>query len=377
MENLRYMKNTSVVGKEKKDQVQDIKRLIFLIITPIVILCLPILWVITRYSGEISRLDLYAVPTLTLLLLVLFIAYWAKAIPIRFFERSIYALVFVYFAIKTYTVFDSAIFLGSSIDSNFLMWIPFLYLLGFILLDIRNALLSSMIFLMLTLLYGIFIPVHSNLIGASRHNSILLIELYLSGLFYIIILYFVSRQREHYISYQVLAEIMSTLAMTDSLTQVDNRRRLEKYIQEEVNRAARHKLPLTVMMFDIDNFKKINDRFGHASGDLVLVKIARLIRDSLRSSDHFGRWGGDEFLCIATNTNEATAVQLAERLRGIIEQAQILDHSQVTCSFGVTRYHRNDTLDTLMRRADLGLFQAKKNGCNQVVTIAPETTLPI
>jgi len=186
-----------------------------------------------------------------------------------------------------------------------------------------------------------------------------------------------SRIREHYVKSQVTADLMSNLAMTDTLTQVDNRRQLEKYLIEEVNRADRHRLPLAVIMFDIDNFKRINDRFGHATGDLVLVKTAQIVGESLRTTDRFGRWGGDEFICVATNTNEDTAISLAERLRTELEQAKICEGIPITGSFGVTRFVRGDTPDGLVRRADIGLFRAKNNGRNQVVTIPPETTLPV
>jgi diguanylate cyclase (GGDEF)-like protein len=128
-------------------------------------------------------------------------------------------------------------------------------------------------------------------------------------------------------------------------------------------------------MFDIDNFKRINDRFGHSTGDMVLVNTARLIKGSLRGSDHFGRWGGDEFICLATNTDEDTAIHLAERLRKELEQAKIMESFPVTGSFGLTRFVRGDTTDILVRRADLGLLRAKVNGRNQVVVIPPETTL--
>lgn len=371
------MKSFSGVGKENNDLIQDAKRLIYLFGVPVIVICLAILWGVAKITGDISRFDLYALPIQIFLLLVFYIIYWIRIIPIKFFEKSIYVLVFIYFVIKTFTVFEGVIFNGDEINSHFILWIPFVYLLGFILLDIRNALLCSMIFLSATLIFGVFVPLQSNIIGVSRHNAIMLIELYVSSMFYIIIIYLKSRIREYYISYQILAKIMSDLAMTDSLTQVDNRRRLEKYIYEEVNRANRHNLPLTMLMFDIDNFKRINDRYGHASGDLVLVKTAHLIRDNLRSSDHFGRWGGDEFLIVATNTDEATAIHLAERLRKILEITPIFEFMPITCSFGVTRYARGDSPDVLVRRADMGLFRAKRNGCNQVVTIPPETTLPL
>jgi diguanylate cyclase (GGDEF)-like protein len=156
---------------------------------------------------------------------------------------------------------------------------------------------------------------------------------------------------------------------------MDNRRQLEKHLNEEINRADRHNLPLAIIMFDIDHFKRINDEFGHANGDMVLVKTARIVKMSLRSSDHFGRWGGDEFVCVATNTDEETAIILAERLRTDLEQAPILKSSPITCSFGVTRFVSGDTPEDLIRRADLGLFQAKSNGRNQVVVIPPESTM--
>ena len=371
------MKNISLMNTENQDQVQVVKRLIYLIGAPVIALCFIILWGVSNYLKEISWFDLYALPILTFVLLLLFILFWVRLIPLRFFEKSIYTLAFVYFAIKTFIILEGAIFYGSRIESNFILWLPFIYFLGFILLDIRQALLSSLIFLIITLLYGVFVPLNSSNAATTLHNFILLIEIYISSLFYIVILYLMSRIREHYISYQVLADIMSNLAMTDSLTQVDNRRRLEKYIEEEVNRADRHNLPLAILMFDVDNFKRINDRYGHASGDLVLVKTAQLIRDNLRNSDHFGRWGGDEFVCVATNTEESTAVRLAERLRKSLEQTQILEFMPVTCSFGVTRYARGDSPDALVRRADLGLIRAKASGCNLVVTIPPETTLPL
>jgi diguanylate cyclase (GGDEF)-like protein len=130
-------------------------------------------------------------------------------------------------------------------------------------------------------------------------------------------------------------------------------------------------------MFDIDNFKRINDRFGHANGDLVLVRTAKIVSDSLRSTDRFGRWGGDEFICVATNTSEDTAIHLAERLRNELERAGILEEFPVTGSFGVTRYKSGDTSDGLVRRADMGLLRAKNDGRNRVVTIPPETTLPV
>lgn len=371
------MKKAPLTVKPQTDPVQAAKRLIFLISTPLGVFCLLLLWGVSFYIGELAWLDQYALPIMAYFLLFFFILFWSKIISIKSFELSIYCLTFIYFSLKIYTVMQGAIFEGIQIESNFLLWIPFIYILSFNMLDIRRALVGSLLFFSLILSLGVIILVQSDTIGVNPHIFYLLIEMYLASMFSIIILYMMSYIREYYINSQKMADVNSKLAMTDSLTMMDNRRQLEKYIDEEVKRADRHRLPLAIIMFDIDFFKHINDRFGHAYGDLVLVKTARLVRSSLRSSDRFGRWGGDEFVIIATNTDEDTAIYLAERLRTELERAHILDSSPITCSFGVTRFVSGDTPDDLIRRADMGLFRAKANGRNQVVTIPPETTLPV
>lgn len=371
------MKKKTIAGKVRNDPVQASKRLVYLIATPMCVLSLSLLWAISYFFGRLSWLDYYALPIYATLLLFLFLFLWVKLLPIRNFEYFAYSLTFLYFTLKMYTVLHGAIFNGSQIDSDFILWIPFIYILGFSMLDIRNALLCSMSFFIIILMLGGFVLIQTGTFEVVPHNFNLLIEIYLSSIFYIIILYLMSRVREHYVTSQVTAELMSKLAMTDSLTRVDNRRQLEKYLDEEVKRADRHRLPLAIIMFDIDQFKRINDRFGHSTGDGVLIHVARVVSDSLRSSDHFGRWGGDEFLCVATNTDEDTANRLSERLRKQIEEAQIHESFPVTCSFGVTRFVRGDTPDSLVRRADMGLLRGKAKGRNQVVSIPPETTLPV
>jgi diguanylate cyclase (GGDEF)-like protein len=371
------MQKTSFKNKTQNDPVQVAKRLIFLIATPLGVASLSLLWWISYTTNDLSWLDFYALPILAFFLLILFFTLWVRLVSLQFFEILAYLLVFLYFSLQMCTIVRGAIYDGSQIESDFVLWIPLIYILGFTLLDIRRALIGSIAFFIILLLLGAFILVQSITFGSIPHNFSLLIEIYFASLFYIIILYLMARIREHYVTSQIMADVMSKLAMTDSLTMVDNRRRLEKYIDEELKRADRHRLPLVLIMLDIDNFKRINDRFGHSTGDIVLVKTAQLIKDSLRGSDHFGRWGGDEFICLATNTDEDTATRLAERLRKELERAQIMDSMPVTGSFGLTRFVRGDTPDILVRRADLGLLRAKANGRNQVVVIPPETTLPL
>jgi diguanylate cyclase (GGDEF)-like protein len=227
------------------------------------------------------------------------------------------------------------------------------------------------------LLLGLAAALHSLIDGLAFQNIALLIQVYFASAFYIAVLYLVARIKERYTSEHAVADDMSRLAMIDSLTQIYNRRQLNQYLREEVNRAERHNLPLSILLFDLDWFKHINDTLGHNAGDRVLQEVAQLLRVNIRTSDPFGRWGGDEFLCLATNTPADQAVELAERLRDVIQKSHFETVNKITASFGVTSYQRGDGPETLIRRADLGLYKAKSCGRNRVEAVRAGITLPL
>jgi len=368
------MKKKTLTSKDTTDPILASKRLAYLILSPLGVLSLVFVWGFFFYFGEISWIDQYALPGIAYILCFLWIFLWPKLISIRLFEYLVYCLIFIYLSLKIFFLLKGVMVDDKQIESNFMLWITFIYISGFCLLDIRRALAGSLIFLFLIALsVGFFMQTNTIIMDIPKLR--LLFDIFLASIFSIILLYLMAHTGEHYNSTRLTSNVNSELANTDSLTMMDNRRQLEKHLNEEVNRADRHNLPLAIIMFDIDHFKQINDEFGHAMGDLVLVKSARIVRNSLRSSDHFGRWGGDEFVCIATNTDEETAVLLAERLRTDLEQAPILRSSPITCSFGVTRFVSGDTPEDLIRRADQGLLRAKDNGRNQVAAIPPENAM--
>jgi diguanylate cyclase (GGDEF)-like protein len=161
--------------------------------------------------------------------------------------------------------------------------------------------------------------------------------------------------------------------VTDPLTNLYNRRFFEKRAQEEVSRSLRHQLPLTMLMLDVDHFKRINDTYGHQTGDKVLQTVAKYLRDSVRQTDICGRYGGEEFVLLLPNTPGRNAVFLANRLRAGV--ADIL-HSglgiprdvAITVSGGVATCPRDaTTLDDLVCRADEALYEAKRAGRNRIV----------
>ena len=160
------------------------------------------------------------------------------------------------------------------------------------------------------------------------------------------------------------------LAITDSLTDIYNRRHLFVLGQREFNRARRFKRPLSVIFIDIDHFKKINDHYGHRAGDQALILIARTIQDHIRDIDVVGRYGGEEFLLFIPEVDLDTSRQIAERIRTSVELAlmkSLYSKPSVTISLGVVEL-TDDTpsLSALVARADAAMYDAKRNGRNRV-----------
>ena len=161
-------------------------------------------------------------------------------------------------------------------------------------------------------------------------------------------------------------EELRRLAATDKLTGAYNRTKCHEILAREIERVKRHNQQLSIIIFDIDRFKKVNDRYGHSAGDYVLKTIADIVRESIRKIDYFVRWGGEEFMIISSETNLKEVSALAERIREIIESSTFKDVGKVTVSFGVTEFRANDTEDSLIKRADDAMYEAKKKGRNRV-----------
>lgn len=154
---------------------------------------------------------------------------------------------------------------------------------------------------------------------------------------------------------------LETLATTDLLTGVGNRRRLVEILCREIARAHRHRRQLSLLMLDLDDFKRLNDAFGHAHGDQALCSIAHTIQAGLRSTDALARWGGDEFVVVAPETDILEADRLAGRLRSAIRTTGVGE-----VSIGVAALSFSDSPETLLDRADRALLKAKRLGKNRV-----------
>lgn len=173
---------------------------------------------------------------------------------------------------------------------------------------------------------------------------------------------------------KILEDELRRLATLDMLTGALTRRRFLEIFDQELGRRARSATSLSVLMIDLDHFKSINDRFGHATGDLALSHFAAVCKSCLRSSDCLGRMGGEEFAALLPETNMEEAYVVAERLRLSIAAATIiLDEGQsitVTISIGVAECHGSQQPEAILAAADRALYQAKNSGRNRVVRAA-------
>ena len=162
------------------------------------------------------------------------------------------------------------------------------------------------------------------------------------------------------------AREMARRADTDVLTGIANRQGFNEVMSREFARARRFRHPLSIVILDLDHFKRVNDQHGHPAGDQVLVATARLLSTRVRESDFVARWGGEEFAIIASVTDAAGAARLAEKLRALMEVTHLGPAGAVTGSFGVAEMRPDDTVESLLERADGALYAAKAAGRNQV-----------
>jgi polar amino acid transport system substrate-binding protein len=161
---------------------------------------------------------------------------------------------------------------------------------------------------------------------------------------------------------------LKRLSVTDSLTGLYNRRKIEIDFATECLRMQRYPGALSVILLDIDHFKKVNDTFGHQAGDRVLCGIAEALRRRVRTSDIVGRWGGEEFMLVLPQTTLSEAAALAEDLRREIQTLDLSPAPSQSASFGVATVEAGDDHAGVFKRADHALYRAKDSGRNMVVT---------
>lgn len=188
------------------------------------------------------------------------------------------------------------------------------------------------------------------------------------------IVYLVGRERsihdnvqmEKRLQLEELARNLDLRAATDPLTGLFNRRKFNREMAREMLRARRYKVPLSLILFDIDRFKHVNDTFGHQAGDRILINLSRFASAHIREHDVLARWGGEEFVVLTPDCDGDVARALADKLRNAIMMHFAKGAVPVTCSFGVAQLEDSDTPDTFVARADAAMYRAKIGGRDRV-----------
>jgi diguanylate cyclase (GGDEF)-like protein len=167
-------------------------------------------------------------------------------------------------------------------------------------------------------------------------------------------------------------EEIHLLATTDSLTGIANRREFTAILTREVERAKRYGVPMSLAMYDLDHFKRVNDAFGHDVGDYVLQTVTNLVKANIRATDVVARWGGEEFMVLMPHSDIQAARSVAEKLRLAIADNRFDKVNKLTVSFGVVVFEPQDDLNSLLKRVDDALYQGKEQGRNRVEILVSE-----
>jgi diguanylate cyclase (GGDEF)-like protein/hemerythrin-like metal-binding protein len=160
---------------------------------------------------------------------------------------------------------------------------------------------------------------------------------------------------------------LEQLVATDRLTGVWNRSHFDRMIELELGRSSRYQQPLSLILLDIDHFKQVNDRFGHAAGDSVLCELVRVVQQRIRGADSLFRWGGEEFVVMTPSTGYRSAAVAAEKIRAAVESHDFPDAGKVTISLGVAECLPHEGAGDCFKRVDASLYAAKNAGRNRVV----------
>lgn len=194
--------------------------------------------------------------------------------------------------------------------------------------------------------------------GKNSEESLLMLMSFISSL--VIVVIGITQHQRDLLKHQIGS-------LTDALTQAKNRLSYKETIEKQINYFNQTQIPFSILLFDIDDFKLVNDTYSHRVGDIVLVELSSLIQQNIRNTDSLFRMGGEEFVVLFPNTSLRSTVEIAEKLRALVEKnLNTLNEKAITISIGITQIHKSDTEDSLYRRVDKLLYVSKRTGKNKV-----------
>ncbi|MBU9711593.1 GGDEF domain-containing protein [Evansella tamaricis] len=341
----------------KQNTFNNIKKKIYLATIPIIILAT----ISGLLHDSVAPMQYYSLLALVIWLIIFLgvTLFFNRLIPL--FELITFIFLIIYHNVRFYLLLSDGIFLTDyNVIDIYVFWYPIFYIFIFLIFRHTKALIVSFILYALSITVGIF--VYSFYSIENIGDNFTLIHLYLSNLVIIVALYVLLSIVESYNK----SRDFEKMAYTDLLTEIYNRRKLYDLINTEISNKKNFQNGSSVIIFDIDNFKKINDKYGHMAGDHVLIEFSRIVQNIVTDNEHFGRWGGEEFLILCPKKDKNQAKELAEKLREKTEKHHFQYVNTVTASFGITQFQKGDNISSLINRADLALYTSKQNGRNQV-----------
>ena len=353
---------------EGDGQFSLLKRQAYIVALPLTLLAVLLTLALDMRRGQ-DPFNQMALPVLAAALLALTLALYLRAVSTRWIERGFYLVaVLSFFAKFGFLVARHAL---PAPDAAFetqiaqvYIWAPFVYMLGFLIFNAREARKRSLLVYGLSVLIGLYTVAVAD--AESLGSFTRLIEFYVASGLWIGMLYMLATLRNRLADLQAQFGEMERLAHRDVLTGVSNRRQMEARLVNQLEQFQRYGMSWSVILFDIDDFKRVNDVQGHETGDHVLQEVTRLVQYELRTLDQLGRWGGEEFIILAPQTDLPHARVLAERLRSLLAQYDFEAVGPVTASFGVAMYRDGESVSELIRRGDETLYKAKHAGKNRV-----------
>jgi diguanylate cyclase len=343
--------------------LETLKRHVLLIILALSWTASALAWTLMELQGLASLPSrVFGVLNVTFLPVMALIT-WKKLVPLRFVDVSCLCFasgnIAAGMALHFYWGhYGAEIPLGAAF-----LWIPVIYVFAFTLPSRKWSLMVSLANLSLYLI--ISLPYLVQNFSEPTSSSHLTIQMHVASGVLIAALYFFSSYQQRFQLAQLTLDELARLANTDELTKLANRRRMTEVIEYERLRYARYGHPFSVIVFDIDHFKKVNDGFGHSVGDQILKNLAIRAGEVLREVDTLGRWGGEEFMVVLPETPFEEALKKANSLCAHVAAEPLFAQHVITLSCGVTSMTTGDTSSTLFERADVAVYAAKRRGRNR------------
>lgn len=352
-----------------KDPLEAVKRRVYLVALLVGVPGILLTWLVRGSENPFVGL---AHPALGLFCLACAWGLWTRRFSTGVIERltfgvvAVYALTKLIYELYANDVLDEARY---ELTAGVYSTLSALYIIAYLVFDSRNGLRAALA------LYAASLAITAVrvLLDPINANPELVLWLVRTHVFMgaaIALLHALSYSKEQLARQQGITEAMRRLAHTDPLTGLPNRRNLYERLNEEIAHAARHDEPLSIILLDLDHFKRINDLHGHDAGDRTLQEFTRIVEPLTRPKDRFGRWGGEEFLVITPNVTLDQARNLADGIKATVADHDFHNVGDVTASFGLAAREPGDDPETLLKRADAALYRAKAAGRNRV-EVAP------